>query len=85
MTGALVKELEAALAARPADGGLWAAPKVADWIHARTRVRLNDSSAWRTLKRLDFSLQVPRPQHARAATPEESNEFNKSWARPSPH
>lgn len=83
VTGALALELEAALAGRPADGGLWTAPKVADWILERTGVRLDDSSAWRTLKRLDFSLQVPRPQHARAATSEQTEAFKKSWARPS--
>src|SRR5829696_4841491 len=72
----LTEEALSALAERvrtpPADGGLWSGPKVAAWM-ARHRglARVHPQRGWEALQRLGWSLQAPRPRHARAATPEQ--------------
>lgn len=76
--------LDLALRSTPTDGGLWTAPKVAAWIHARTGANVNQSTAWRVMRRLGFTLQVPRPKHRRAANTEEQVAFKKSLANESP-
>jgi transposase len=76
--------LDAALRVSPADGGLWTAPKVAAWIEARTGASVNQSTAWRVMRRLGFTLQVPRPHHARAAGVAEQATFKKSSPTRSP-
>lgn len=77
--------LDLALRSEPADGGLWTAPKVARWIAERTGTSVNQSTAWRVMRRLGFTLQVPRPKHRRAATTEEQAAFKKSLARRLPN
>lgn len=76
--------LDLALRSEPADGGLWTAPKVARWIAERTGAQVNHSTAWRAMRRLGFTLQMPRPKHRRAATAEEQAAFKKSLTRRSP-
>src|SRR3982750_3595257 len=39
---------------------------------------------WEALKRLEWSLQAPRPQHPRTATPEQRGALKKNWARRAP-
>jgi transposase len=73
--------LRAALAAPPADGGLWTGPKVAAWMAARLGRRVWPQRGWDYLKKLGHSPQVPRPRHARAASPEEQAAYKKSWPR----
>jgi hypothetical protein len=63
--------LRAALAEPPADGGLWTGPKVAAWMAARLGREVWPQRGWGYLKKLGHSLQVPRPRHAKAASPEE--------------
>jgi transposase len=61
--------LKAALAAPPADGGLWTGPKVAAWIGTRLGRKIWPQRGWDYLKRLEHSLQVPRRrggEHGRA-------------------
>lgn len=74
------RALDLALRAAPTDGGLWTAPKVARWIAERTGAQVNHSTAWRVMRRLGFTLQVPRPRHRRAATADEQAAFKKSLA-----
>ncbi len=76
--------LDAALRVSPADGGLWTAPKVAAWIQERTGASVNQSTAWRVMRRMGFTLQVPRPHHRRAASVEEQATFKKSLPTRSP-
>ena len=78
------RALDQALRGAPADGGLWTAPKVAQWIEARTGTAVVQSTAWRVMRRLGFTLQVPRPKHRRAASVEEQALFKKSLATRSP-
>src|ERR671938_2140069 len=73
--------LRAALAAPPADGGLWTGPKVAAWMAARLGRRVWPQRGWDYLKKLGHSPQVPRPRHAKAASPEEQAAYKKSSPR----
>src|SRR5919205_3769303 len=78
--GLLTEGVLAALAERvktpPADGGLWSGPKVAAWMAARLGLaQVHPQRGWEALQRLDWSLQRPRPRHARAATAEQQAEF----------
>jgi transposase len=70
--------LRAALAAPPADGGLWTGPKVARWMSARSGREVWPQRGWDYLRKLDHSPQVPRPRHAKAASPEEQAEYKKA-------
>lgn len=73
----LAVKLDAALHAAAPDGGLWTAKKVADWIERETGRRLHETSAWRVLGSLGFTLQSPRPKHHKSALPEERAAFKK--------
>jgi transposase len=75
---AVAAELDAALRSSAPDGGLWTAPKVAAWIGERTGEPVHETTAWRAMRRLGFTLQVPRPRHARAAGEREQARFKKS-------
>lgn len=77
-------ELDAALRTTAPDGGLWTAPKVARWITERTGQSVHETTAWRAMRRLGFTLQVPRPRHRRAASAGEQAAFKKSSATRSP-
>jgi transposase len=57
---------------------LWTGPKVAQWIEEKTKVKVHATTGWRYLVRLDHSLQVPRPRHKKAASPEEQAAFKKN-------
>jgi transposase len=73
----LGKELDTALRAPAPDGGLWTAPKVAVWIMKKTGQEVHQTTGWRAMRRLGFSLQVPRPANKRRASVEEQAEFKK--------
>ncbi len=62
LTAAQQAALRAALAAEPPDGGLWTWPQLG-WVY---------------LRRLGQTPQVPRPRHARAATPEAQAAWQKN-------
>jgi transposase len=67
-----------ALAKEALGMSLWTEPKVAQWIEEKTEVKVHASTGWRYLVRLDHSLQVPRPRHKKAATPEAQAAFKKN-------
>ena len=69
--------LRAALTAPPGDGGLWTGPKVAAWMATRLGREVWPQRGWDYLRRLGHSPQVPRPRHAKAASPEEQAEYKK--------
>ena len=80
LTAAQQAALRAALAAEPPDGGLWSGPRVAAWIDA-TLARDTPTwpqLGWVYLRRLGQTPQVPRPRHARAATPEAQAAWQKN-------
>ena len=73
LTAAQQERLRAALAADPPGGGLRTGAKVAAWIDAATAPGTPTwpQLGWVDLRRLGRTPQVPRPRHARAATPDE--------------
>jgi transposase len=76
----LTPDLLAALAERlkqpPEDGGVWSGPKVAGWMARHLGLRkVHPQRGWEALKRIGWSVQAPRPRHARAATPEQQAAF----------
>jgi transposase len=80
--GLLTPDLLAALAARvrtpPEDGGLWSGPKVALWMAAHLGLaKVHPQRGWEALKRIGWSIQAPRPRHARAATPDQRSDFKR--------
>jgi transposase len=69
----------------PDDGGVWTAKKVAAVIAAALGLaRVAEQRGWEALRAIGWTIQRPRPQHARAATPEEQAAFKKSLPRSSP-
>ena len=82
----LREDVLAALAERlhtpPEDGGLWSGPKVAAWMARHLGLaRVHPQRGWEALKRIEWSLQAPRPRHPRAATPEQRAAF-KGGSKP---
>ena len=78
--GLLTEAVLSALAKRvrtpPEDCGLWSGPKVAAWMAGQLGLeRVHPQRGWEALKRIDWSLQAPRPRHPRAATPEQRAAF----------
>ena len=60
----------------PEDGGLWSGRKVATWIARRLGLaQVHPQRGWEALKRIGWSVQAPRPQHPRAATPAQRATF----------
>jgi transposase len=81
---AAARELDKALHGPAPDGGLWTAPKVVKWIKDKTGAKVNKTTAWRSIRRLGFTLQVPRRQHRKKADPSEQEAFKKSWLKQLP-
>ena len=84
----LTPDLLAALAERvtapPEDGGVWSGPKAAAWIAAHLGLAsVHAQRGWEALKRIGWSVQAPRPRHARAATPERRADFKRGSRQPS--
>ena len=79
----LTPEVLAALTERvqrpPDGGGMWTGPKVAAWIAVYLdREQVHPQRGWDALKRIRWSIQMPRPRHPAAAAPEEQEAFKKS-------
>ena len=76
LTPELLAALRERLTTPPDDGGLWSGPKVALWTAGHLGVeKVHPQRGWEALKRLEWSLRVPRPRHPRAAGAEERAEF----------
>lgn len=73
--------LAAALDDAPEDGGLWSGRQVAAWMSAYLGRAVSPKRGLDYLHRLGWSLQQPRPRHAKAAGPEERAMFKKNSAR----
>ena len=66
----------------PEDGGLWSGPKVAVWMARRLGLaKVHPQRGWEALQRIGWSLQAPRPRHARAATPEQRADLKRGSRR----
>jgi transposase len=82
----LTEDVLSALAERvqapPEAGGLWSGPKVAAWIAHYLGLRtVHPQRGWEALQRIGWSIQAPRPRHARAATPAEQAAFKRGSKR----
>ena len=73
--GELEKEIESG---RSTDGRLWSSTQVRRWVKEKTGEDIHKTTAWRMLRKLDFTRQVPRPAHEKRASEEEQVEFKKS-------
>lgn len=63
----------------PNDGGLWTGPKVARWIAERLGlVHVHAPRGWEALKKLNWSIQSPRPHNPKAAGPQAIEAFKKT-------
>lgn len=67
-----------ALKGPPPEGGLWSGPKVAAWIERETGQTTYPQLGWVYLRRLGARLRVPRRRHAKAATKDEQEAFQKA-------
>ena len=67
----------------PPDGGLWTGAKVVAYVHDRRGVTVGKPTGWKWLRRLGFTLQVPRPRHPEAASPAEQRVWKSRPRRPS--
>ena len=66
----------------PEDGGVWSGPKVAAWMARHLGLaRVHPQRGWEALRRIGWSIQAPRPRHARAATPERRAAFKGGSTR----
>ena len=82
LTEAVLAALAARLKEPPDDGGLWSGAKVAAWMARHLGLeRVHPQRGWEALQRIGWSIQAPRPRHARAATPEQQAAF-KGGSRP---
>jgi transposase len=69
----------------PADGGVWTAKKVAAVMAAELGLAsVAEQRGWEALRAIGWTIQKPRPRHARAATPEEQAAFKKTSPQRSP-
>src|ERR671917_1986383 len=72
LTEAVLAALAERLRTPPEDGGLWSGAKVAAWMARHLGLaRVHPQRGWEALRRIGWSIQAPRPRHARAATPEQ--------------
>src|ERR687883_310913 len=78
----LLERLRVRLADPPPDGGLWTSRKVALWMAGELGLAsVSAQRGWEALRQIGWSIQKPRPRHAKAATPEEQAAFKKSSTR----
>jgi transposase len=78
LTAEQQQALEARLETPPDDDGVWSGPKVAREMAAILGVpKVWPQRGWDYLKRLERSLQVPRPRH-RKGDPEAQEAFKKT-------
>ncbi len=69
--------LEDVLSKPPEDGGLWTGPKLTKWMSAYLGYPVGKTQGWRTLRRLGYSIQVPKPANTQADK-ERQADFKKS-------
>ena len=60
------ESLREVLAEPPVTGGRWSGPAVAAWMSEQLGRPVAPQRGWDYLRRLDHTLQVPRPSHVKA-------------------
>ncbi len=66
LTPAQQEALREVLTTPPVDGGQWSGPRVAAWMSEQLGRPVAPQRGWEYLRRLDYTLQVPRPAHVKA-------------------
>ena len=66
-----------ALHSPPLGGGLWSSAKVQAYVKTTLGTLVTEPCAWGYLRRLGFTVQVPRPTHVQAASPDEQQAYKK--------
>ena len=85
LTPALLAALAKRVRRPPDGGGLWTGRKVAAWMARRLGLaKVHPQRGWEALKRIEWSIQAPRPRNPRAATPEQRAAFKRGSVRRSP-
>ena len=85
LTPKILDMLRERLKQSPEDGGVWTAKKVAAVIASELGLgRVAQQRGWEALRAIGWTIQRPRPRHAKAAGPEGQAEFKKSSPKPSP-
>jgi transposase len=85
LTPAVLDVVRERLKSPPEDGGVWTAKKVAAVMAAELGLAtVAEQRGWEALRALGWTLQKPRPRHARAASPEEQEAYKKSSPKWSP-
>ena len=85
LTPAVLEVLRERLTSPPEDGGVWTAKKVAAVMAAELGLAsVAEQRGWEALRAIGWTIQRPRPRHARAAGPEAQAEFKESWPKPWP-
>lgn len=84
LTPEILDMLRERLKTSPGDGGVWTSKKVAALIAAELGLaKVAEQRGWEALRAIGWTIQKPRPRHARAASPEAQAEFKKSSPKPS--
>ena len=85
LTPKILDMLRERLKTPPDDGGVWTAKKVAAVIASELGLeRVAQQRGWEALRAIGWTIQRPRPRHARGASAEEQAEFKKSSPKPLP-
>ena len=85
LTPKILDMLRERLKTPPDDGGVWTAKKVAAVIASELGLeRVAQQRGWEALRAIGWTIQRPRPRHAKAAGPEGQAEFKKSSPKPLP-
>ena len=83
LTPKILDMLRERLKTPPDDGGVWTAKKVAAVIASELGLeRVAEQRGWEALRAIGWTIQRPRPRHAKAAGPEGQAEFKKSSPKP---
>ena len=76
LTAEVLFALAKRVQAPPEEGGVWSGPKAAAWMARHLGLQtVHPQRGWEALRRIGWSIQAPRPRHARAATPAEQATF----------
>jgi transposase len=85
LTPAVLDVLRERLKSPPDGGGVWTAKKVAVVMAAELGLaKVAEQRGWEALRAVGWTIQRPRPRHARAASPEAQAEYKKASRKPSP-
>ena len=85
LTPAVLDKLRERLTSPPDDGGVWTAKTVAAVMAAELGLaKVAEPRGWEALRAMGWTIQRPRPRHARAASLEAQGEYKKASPKLSP-